>query len=219
MNDYGQNKVTVPVKVDLAGPNASCLKGRSVVLMVMFFLFLIAVSGCGDKSVDLPDGTVDVTTSDDANVTGGSDEDGAGLYADSVAEEGIVGEDGIVKPPEGHVSEGRTTGPMMPVYFDFDSYIIQEGMMGRMEVNARFLRKHPTVKIEIQGNCDERGTSEYNLALGEKRAVAAKRYLVNLGIRPDRISVVSLGEEKPLDEGSGESAWSRNRRDDFVVVK
>lgn len=188
-------------------------------LLVAVFLILINLSGCSDKSVELPDGPVDITSEGGINGTTGVQDEGSVPYGSSVVEEGIAGEDGIVVPAENSVSEGRTTGPMLPVYFDFDSYVIQEGMSGRMEANARFLQDHPSLKVEIQGNCDERGTNEYNLALGEKRAEAARRYLVNLGVKSSRITVVSLGEEKPLAKGSDESAWSRNRRDDFIVIK
>ena len=119
----------------------------------------------------------------------------------------------------GNISEGRTSGPMLPVYFKYDSYNIKEDMLQRMETNAMFLKDNPHVLIEIQGNCDERGTVEYNLALGEKRAKSAKKYLVNLGINPKRIDIVSFGKELPLDPGRNEAAWAKNRRADFVIIK
>ncbi len=131
-------------------------------------------------------------------------------------EEALKG--GGLNQPTGTISEGRTSGPMLPIYFDFDSYTIKPDMRARLEKNAQFLQSHPGIRIEIQGNCDERGTAEYNLALGEKRARVAKEYLVNLGIDPNRIRVVSFGEERPLDPGHNEAAWAKNRRDDFVIV-
>jgi peptidoglycan-associated lipoprotein len=115
------------------------------------------------------------------------------------------------------IMEGRTTGPMLPVYFDFDSYSVTGGQIPRMTVNADFLKDHTNVKIRIEGNCDPRGTREYNLALGEKRALVAQKYLENMGISPDRMSTVSLGEEKMLLTGHDELSWAQNRRDDFVV--
>jgi peptidoglycan-associated lipoprotein len=116
-------------------------------------------------------------------------------------------------------SEGRTSAPMHPVYFDFDRFNIRDDMKPIMEENALFLLDHPEIMIEIQGNCDERGTNEYNLALGERRAKGAQAYLVNLGINPDRIGTVSFGEERPLDTEQNEEAWAKNRRDDFVIIK
>ena len=88
-----------------------------------------------------------------------------------------------------------------------------------MKVNADFLKDHPDTKIRIEGNCDSRGTREYNLALGEKRAQGAKKYFINLGIMAERIATVSLGEEKILLHGHDEMSWAQNRRDDFVIEK
>jgi peptidoglycan-associated lipoprotein len=115
------------------------------------------------------------------------------------------------------IMEGRTTGPMLPVYFGFDNYSIRADQRPRMKVNADFLKEQSSVTIRIEGNCDPRGTREYNLALGEKRALSAKKYLVTMGVDADRISTVSLGEEKILLHGQDEMAWAQNRRDDFIA--
>jgi peptidoglycan-associated lipoprotein len=115
------------------------------------------------------------------------------------------------------IMEGRTTGPMLPVYFGYDSYTIRGDQAPRMKVNGDYLKDEEQVKIRIEGNCDPRGTREYNLALGEKRALGAKKYLVNLGIAAARITTVSLGEEKILLHGHDEMSWAQNRRDDFIV--
>jgi peptidoglycan-associated lipoprotein len=88
-----------------------------------------------------------------------------------------------------------------------------------LKKHAQWLKEHPSVRLIIEGHCDERGTSEYNLALGQKRADSAKAYLVQLGIDPSRIETVSFGEEIPLDPGHDESAWAKNRRAEFVVKK
>ena len=145
---------------------------------------------------------------------------GQGAQGQGEIKEGVIDEEGIRVPGEGsNIMEGRTSAPFQPIYFDFDSYVIRPDMMERMEYNAKVMQEHPDIKVEIQGNCDERGTNEYNLALGEKRAKAARDYLVNMGISPDRISIVSLGEEKPLDPRHNEEAWAKNRRDDFVIYR
>lgn len=115
------------------------------------------------------------------------------------------------------IMEGRTSGPMLPVYFGYDSYIIRGDQAPRMKVNADYLKEEEQVNIRIEGNCDPRGTREYNLALGEKRAQGAKKYLINMGIVSARITTVSLGEEKILLHGHDEMSWAQNRRDDFVV--
>lgn len=115
--------------------------------------------------------------------------------------------------------EGRTTNGLYPVYFDFDSSVIRADQIERIELNAAYFKDHPQAALQIEGNCDERGTNEYNLALGERRAMSAKKYLVNLGVGADQLRTISFGEEQPINFGHDELSWSQNRRDDFVVVK
>ena len=116
-------------------------------------------------------------------------------------------------------SEGRTSAPMLPVYFAFDSARIEGDQVERLEKNGAFLKSHPDINVRIEGNCDPRGTKEYNLALGERRAQSARRYLVNLGIDGKRLSTISWGEEKLLLFGHDELSWAQDRRDDFVIMK
>jgi peptidoglycan-associated lipoprotein len=103
------------------------------------------------------------------------------------------------------------------VFFDFDSYALTSEAKSTLETNARELKRATTGGITIEGHCDERGTKAYNLALGEKRANAAKEYLVALGVSASRINTVSYGKERPFDPGHDESAWAKNRRAHFVV--
>jgi peptidoglycan-associated lipoprotein len=103
------------------------------------------------------------------------------------------------------------------IYFDYDKYDLKADARDIMAQNAKSLSDHATATIRIEGNCDERGTDEYNLALGEKRANAAKDYLVNYGVNAARISTISYGETHPMDPGHSESAWAKNRRDEFKV--
>ncbi len=103
------------------------------------------------------------------------------------------------------------------IHFDFDDYSIREDAKPILEQVAECMKQKPDLKITIEGHCDERGSIEYNLSLGEKRANAAKQYLINLGISSDRIDTVSYGEERPLDPGHNEEAWAKNRRDEFVT--
>ena len=115
----------------------------------------------------------------------------------------------------GEVFESRL---LKDIHFDFDKYDILPEDAQILKENAALLMNYPKVKIQVEGHCDERGTNEYNLALGERRANAAKKYLVSLGISADRISSISYGEEKPLDTGHDEEAWSKNRRGHFVIL-
>jgi peptidoglycan-associated lipoprotein len=107
---------------------------------------------------------------------------------------------------------------LQPVYFDFDQSFIDNGAREVMKANAEWLTANPQSKIKIEGNCDERGTLEYNQALGQRRAANAKKYLTDLGISGSRISLISYGKEKPVCTENSESCWQKNRRDEFVVV-
>jgi peptidoglycan-associated lipoprotein len=104
------------------------------------------------------------------------------------------------------------------INFDYDKSNIRPDAREIMKVNADIFLKNKTSKITIEGHCDERGTSEYNMALGERRAQEAKKYLVNLGIDAARMKTISYGEERPLDPGQNEEAWAKNRRAHFVVT-
>lgn len=104
------------------------------------------------------------------------------------------------------------------IYFDFDSYKLSEKSRASLVKNAELLKKASAVNIQIEGNCDERGSAEYNLALGEKRAKVAVQYLVTLGIPSERLSIISYGKEKAADLGHDEVAWAKNRRDEFAVL-
>jgi peptidoglycan-associated lipoprotein len=112
----------------------------------------------------------------------------------------------------------QDTGPLRDVYFSYDSFDLDEASRQALQENADWLKAHPEARVEIEGHCDNRGTVEYNLALGAKRAAAAKSYLVALGIGRDRLTTISYGEELPLCQEETESCWSRNRRVHFVVT-
>ena len=105
------------------------------------------------------------------------------------------------------------------IYFDFDKSDIKPAAKAVMEKKAAWLRANPQFKVAIEGHCDERGTNEYNMALGERRAKAAQKFLNALGVSADKMSTISYGEEKPADPGHNEKAWSKNRRDDFKLSK
>lgn len=108
--------------------------------------------------------------------------------------------------------------PMAMIHFDFDKYFIREDAKSVLEKNASWMKKFKTAKILIEGHCDERGTEEYNMALGEKRSKATMDYLISLGISAERVKIVSYGKSQPLDPGHNERAWDLNRRAQFVVI-
>ena len=112
---------------------------------------------------------------------------------------------------------GRSSAQMKSIFYDYDQSAVRRDQVGKMEANAHYLKKNSGAKVIVEGNCDERGTNEYNLALGERRASAAKKYLINLGVEAGRIRTMSFGEERPLFPGAQESDYEMNRRSDFVL--
>jgi peptidoglycan-associated lipoprotein len=108
--------------------------------------------------------------------------------------------------------------PFKPVFFGLDMADLDDAGRAVTSANAALLKKYPTWVITIEGHCDERGTAEYNLALGERRAAAVKAYLTSLGVAPDRVRTVSYGKEFPFDPGHDDAAWSQNRRAQFVIT-
>ena len=108
--------------------------------------------------------------------------------------------------------------PLKPVFFSVDSADLDEAGRATTSANAELLKKNPRWVVTIEGHCDERGTAEYNLALGERRAIAVKTFLVSLGIPPDRVRTISYGKEFPFDPAKTDEAFSKNRRGHFVIT-
>ena len=131
-------------------------------------------------------------------------------------------------PPEPTITEDplaagdldiiNKNSPFQPVFFGVDSFEVDSTAQQALTANAGILKKYPAWVITLEGHCDERGTAEYNLALGEKRALAAKTYLVSLGVPADRLRTVSYGKEFPFDPGHTDEAWGKNRRAQFVIT-
>ena len=135
-----------------------------------------------------------------------------------------------LKPPQmtGELPEPNGLNNMTPdreffkaqtVYFDFDSSVIKATEKSKIDFVANYLKANPETKIQIEGHCDERGTEEYNRALGERRALAIREYLINAGISGSRIYTISYGEDRPVDPGHNEAAWAKNRRGEFVLYR
>ena len=103
------------------------------------------------------------------------------------------------------------------VFFEFDQFVLSDSAKAVLNKKAKWLKDHPNAKALIEGHCDERGSTEYNLALGQKRAEAAMQFLIALGINPSRVSTISFGKEKPADPGNNEASWAKNRRAHFVL--
>ncbi len=115
-------------------------------------------------------------------------------------------------------SDSGKAGALQTVYFEFNSAQLTEQTKNTLKDNAEFLKKSETIEVQVEGHADERGSVQYNLALGEKRAKTVKSYLMSLGIQVKRMTTISYGKERPLTFGHEESAWSKNRRANFVIT-
>lgn len=134
-----------------------------------------------------------------------------------ISEEGVTPGGSLERFKEGE-DLGAEEGPLKDINFAFDSYELDDDARSVLRGSAEWLKDHPKSRVEIEGHCDERGTVEYNLALGAKRARSAKDYLVTLGIAADRLGTISYGEELPLCREHTEECWAENRRCHFVVL-
>jgi peptidoglycan-associated lipoprotein len=163
-------------------------------IMLATILSLVAIAGCGGKkAVDEPP------------------TDAASAPVEEPKE----------TPVEEPTSEPADMSPISisDVFFDFDKYNLTAEAKGTLEANAREIKRVGDASVTVEGHCDERGTKAYNLALGEKRANAAKDYLVSLGVTASRITTISYGKERPFDDGHDETAWAKNRRAHFATSK
>lgn len=138
----------------------------------------------------------------------------------------------ITEPPVDTTNQGPTTPPQVQVpthvkemvdnfnrvFFEFDAADLAGDSKAALDANVMLMQKHPDVKVQIQGHADERGTTDYNVALGQRRAEAVRSYMTGQGIAPSRLTLLSYGEEVPLDPSSNERAWSQNRRAEFVIT-
>jgi len=125
------------------------------------------------------------------------------------------------EPVAKEVEIEKDAGPdrMVTVYFGFNEATLTDESRTALNNNADYLRNHEGQRVQIEGHCDSRGSTEYNLALGERRAMAVRKYLVKLGVNPTRLEIISYGEERPVDPGQSEDAWSQNRRAEFMELR
>ena len=123
-----------------------------------------------------------------------------------------------IKPQIAREAETKVVPQLDDIHFDFDKSDIRTDAREILQKNADWLQNNPDIKIQIEGHCDEKGTAEYNLALGERRAMSTKKYLISLGISADRIYTISYGEELPIDPNHSEDSWAKNRRAHFLVI-
>lgn len=195
---------------------------KSIGILIFILCFSLILTGCPKKTVVKEEPSVkkeEVAKKEAERVAKEAQEKEAAKIREEEARKAREFEKSLVakKEPgiEGVVLESKL---LKDIYFDFDKYDIRPGDAEILKENAALLKKFPKVKIQIEGHCDERGTIEYNLALGERRANNTKQYLLSLGISPDRISTISYGKERPLDSGHNEEAWAKNRRAHPIIL-
>jgi len=179
-------------------------------------LFLAA--GCAPSTTSRPD--TSITPGAPATGAGGSKSGSVGEGQRGATKESNTGPtaSSLDQLREGKSSATAPTSPLKDVYFDYDRYDLRGDARETLRVNADWLKSNPAARVEIEGHCDDRGTNEYNLALGAKRAQSAKDYLATLGISAERLSTISYGAEIPVCKDQSEGCWRQNRRARFVVL-
>jgi peptidoglycan-associated lipoprotein len=173
--------------------------------------FLLA-AGCAPSATEKPDVTAS-SAGDAGSKTPPSASQGEGKRG--TAKETTTDRSSLAELQEGKSGEA---GPLKDIFYDYDSHNLRADARDTLRANAEWLKRNAAARVEIEGHCDERGTNEYNLALGAKRAQAAKDFLATLGISAERLSTISYGEEIPVCKEASEGCWQRNRRARFVVL-
>ena len=188
------------------------LEMRQAVLVVGVLILVVSVAGCNRRRAPVAQPVPpSETTAPGAAPTGAPQRvaDDLPVPAQPLADDPIANRS---------LDDLNRDSPLKPVFFEVDSAEIDEAGRAVASENAELMKRYPTWVVTIEGHCDERGTAEYNLALGERRAVAVKTYLASLGIAPDRVRTVSYGKEFPFDPGGTEEAYAKNRRGHFVIT-
>lgn len=193
-------------------------------ITVIVFLSIILLAGCGRQAGSVvPEAPDDMAPSDEAGMSDGMGDEGAMSEEDMLTERAMVAEQQAQQAEAMRQAEmaemARAAFVNEDIHFAFDSFLLDPEAERILGEKAAWLQENADVGVQIEGHCDERGTSDYNLALGERRANAVQQYLTVLGIDSNRLSTISYGEEQPLDPGHDEAAWSRNRRAHFVIIQ
>lgn len=196
-------------------------KAKTILTALVFiFLSLLLTASCAKRQVGISETGQEVTKETAAGERGAGEvqkpgEEGQAYQREEAGRQARLRELEKEQELAGEVKAFDA----QKIYFEFDKSDLKPEARATLEKKADWLQKHPSYSVWIEGNCDERGTAEYNLALGERRAYAAKKFLMDLGIPENRIKTISYGEEKPADPGHTEEAWAKNRRDEFRLFK
>ncbi len=190
-------------------------KSNITLLVVMLFALTFLAAGCAKKPVAEQSSMTEQPTQVEMQ-----QQQPAGVTEQAVSESATdAGASAYDAAAAARAAEDAAASGLERVHFNFDQYVLTDDAKAVLVNNAGLLRAAPAIKVLIEGHCDERGSDEYNLALGEKRALATKNYLVSLGVAAARMSVISYGEEMPLDPARTKEAWAKNRRAEFKVKR
>ena len=181
-------------------------------LVVMLFVLTLLTSGCAKKPV------VEETSIIETPVQVEMQQQQPAEIVEQKVDDGAAARRAAAIAAAKAAERAAASG-LVRIHFDFDQYVLTAAAKTILANNADLLRAAPAIKVLIEGHCDERGSDEYNLALGEKRALATKNYLISLGVAAARMSVISYGEEIPLDPARTKEAWAKNRRAAFKVKR
>lgn len=198
------------------------MRGKFWTIMALALVVpgLMLLAGCPPKDIEGPDEGNGGTATSTPTYTGDSTATPSPTHGDPdptpiPGGAGTTPEGGIYSNPKEDPESDKFEND--DIYFEFDSSALSATAQGILKDKANFMNKYKGMSIVIEGHCDERGTNEYNLALGDRRAESAKSFLLKLGISASRMTTISYGEEKPVDAGHDEAAWAKNRRAHFVI--
>jgi peptidoglycan-associated lipoprotein len=194
------------------------MKKQAVYSLLVLSCAVLVSSGCAKHELVKKDEPLASAATAATRPTVTPDAAEPSIRTESVKEQPVKKDTGSGQELKPIQNAGELKAALEKVYFDFDSFTLSREARDALEKNASILKNEKAAMVQIEGNCDERGSDEYNLALGEKRARSAMRYLAAMGVPADRLSVISYGREKPADPGHDEAAWAKNRRDEFVVI-
>ncbi|MBI5642106.1 MAG: peptidoglycan-associated lipoprotein Pal [Deltaproteobacteria bacterium] len=198
---------------------------RYLTVIPILALSLSIIAGCGGKKLineEMGQGSQSKPSESGPSETIVPDQN---PMSEAVTSEDLLGEAKLggkyasLSPGDDLTKEAMERGHLYTIYFDYDTYTIRDGDKSKLDKNAKWLNLNSSIAIRIEGHADERGETEYNLALAEKRARSVRKFLEDMGIKTDRLDSITYGEEKPADPGHDESAWSKNRRAEFVITR
>ena len=182
-------------------------------LLVMLFVLTLLAAGCAKKPV------AEEAIIEEPTEVAVIEEQPAAIAEQQIDEAAAKRAAAARRAAAAEAAANRAVNDLGRIYFDFDQYTLTTAAKDQLASNAALLKAAPAIKVQIEGHCDERGSDEYNLALGEKRALSTKNYMVSLGVGAGRMSIISYGEELPLDSTNSETAWTKNRRAEFKAQR